>query len=195
MFSAACSERQCGGATRWSAAGGRDAPIAVFARGEQSGTTDVLKALVLGGKPIVASATRYESNEKLSDAVAADVNGFGYVGLAAVRSSKALMIEDKGALPLLPSPATLAAEDYLLTRRLYLYTPSKPSKAAQGRTETGPRPSAASASRERGAGSRTTKRAPPRRALAAASIVPPCSTTTFFTMASPRPVPSSFVVK
>ena len=120
-----------GEATRWSAVGGRDAPIVVYARGEESGTTDVVKALVLGGKPIAPSATRIESNEKLSDAVAADANGLGYVGLAAVRSSKPLMIEDNGALPLLPSPETLAAEDYLLTRRLYLYTPARPTEVAR----------------------------------------------------------------
>ena len=116
-----------GDITSWRDVGGRDAPIAVYARDERSGTLDLLKSVVLGGRAITTTARRFESSEKLSAAVAADADGIGFVGIGAVRSAKPLMLEGVGARPLVPSPATIANEDYLLTRRLYLYTPSKAS--------------------------------------------------------------------
>src|SRR5690606_22082390 len=51
----------------------------------------------------------------------------------------------------------------------------------------------ARAAAEPSAGTRTVKRAPPK-GLVAATTEPPCSTTIFFTMASPRPVPSRLPV-
>jgi phosphate binding protein len=120
---------------RWRDVGGRDAPIVVYARDQRSGTLEVLTSLVLGGKAIAPSATRFESSEKLSAAVASDANGIGFVGVAAVRSAKPVMVDGMGATPLVPSPATIATEDYPLTRRLYLYAPSKASEDARAFVE------------------------------------------------------------
>jgi phosphate transport system substrate-binding protein len=113
---------------RWREIGGRDAPIALYARDERSGTLDVVQSVILGGRDIAASAKRFESSEKLSAAVAADPDGIGFVGIGAVRSAKPVMLEGAGAGPLVPSPATIADEQYLLTRRLYLYVPAKASE-------------------------------------------------------------------
>jgi phosphate transport system substrate-binding protein len=120
---------------RWGDVGGRDAPIAVYSRDEGSGTLDMLKSLVLGGKAVAPTATRFESSEKLSAAVSGDANGIGFVGIAAVRSAKPVMLDGMGATPLVPSPATIAAEDYPLTRRLYLYAPAKASEETRAFVE------------------------------------------------------------
>ena len=114
-----------GEATRWSDVGGGQGAgtISLYARDDRSGTYDTFKTLVLGSHALAGGARRYESSDALADAVAADVNAIGFVGLAYVRSAKAVMVEDAHAAPLLPSPATVATEDYPLSRRLYLYAP------------------------------------------------------------------------
>src|SRR5271156_6450376 len=76
----------------WSAAGGRGGAIKLYARDNKSGTFDTFKSLVLGTGSMAASAQRFEDSTKLSDAVASDVNGIGFIGLPYVRSAKALAV-------------------------------------------------------------------------------------------------------
>jgi len=45
-----------------------------------------------------------------------------------VQESRALAVYENGAAPLLPSPFTVATEDYALSRRLFLYTPAHPGQ-------------------------------------------------------------------
>lgn len=98
--------------------------INVYARDNKSGTYDTFKALVLGKKvPLVKGANRYESNADLSDDVAKDPMGIGFVGLPYVRDSKAVAIAEKGALEKAPAAFDVATEDYPLSRRLYMYIP------------------------------------------------------------------------
>jgi phosphate transport system substrate-binding protein len=105
----------------WSDVGGPSQPIAIHARDDRSGTFDTFRHMVLGGQTLAADAKRYESSEALSDAVAADASAIGFIGLPYVRSAKAVLVQDGQSVPLLPSPMTLATEDYPLARRLYLY--------------------------------------------------------------------------
>lgn len=110
--------------TNWSAVGGADRAIQVYARDEQSGTWDTFKELVLAGKYALAgSALRYESNDELSEDVSGDPAGIGFAGFASVGRSKLLAIADGTAPALKPSELSVATEDYPLSRRLYLYTP------------------------------------------------------------------------
>jgi phosphate transport system substrate-binding protein len=112
------------GAVRsWSEIGGKSTPIHLFARDDRSGTYDTFKNMVLGKRPLDPGARRIESSEELSDAVAGDEGGVGFIGLPYVRSAKAVMVQETGSLPLLPSPMTVSTEDYPLARRLYLYAP------------------------------------------------------------------------
>lgn len=104
----------------WKALGGSDVPVRLYARDERSGTFDTFKSLVLGGLPL-ATAKRFESNRALVDSVLGDPAGIGFVGLNAVGKSKALAIADAQALAILPTAATVATEDYPLSRRLFLY--------------------------------------------------------------------------
>ena len=107
----------------WQAVGGASGPVTVYARDDKSGTYDTFKNLVLRDKHLAAEAKRFESSEELSDAVAADAGGIGFIGLPYVRSAKAVMVQDAGSVPLLPSPLTVSTEDYPLARRLFLYSP------------------------------------------------------------------------
>jgi phosphate binding protein len=112
----------------WSGVGAPAAPIVVLARDDKSGTFDTFQHLVLGKRKLAAKATRWADSDKLSDAVAADANAIGFIGLAYVRSAKALAVADKGATPNYPSVFTVTTESYLLSRRLYFYVPAKPTR-------------------------------------------------------------------
>jgi phosphate transport system substrate-binding protein len=120
-----------GAIRRWSEAGGPDEAIVVHARDDKSGTYDTFKHVVLGDGSLVSGAVRHESSEELSDAVAADPRAVGFIGLPYIRSAKAVMVQDEGSIPLLPSPMTVSTEDYPLARRLYLYLPLAASEAAR----------------------------------------------------------------
>lgn len=113
----------------WAQLGGKPGPVRVYARDDQSGTYDTFKSLVLGKKtPLSAGAKRFESNAKLSDAVAADVQGIGFVALPFVRKSRALALSDGEAGSITPQGFSVATEDYALARRLFMYVPQGDDK-------------------------------------------------------------------
>jgi phosphate transport system substrate-binding protein len=112
--------------TDWSQVGSLSGAIKIYARNDNSGTYDTFKSLVLAGKPLAAGAQRIEDSKALSDAVAADPYGIGFIGLPYIQSAKPIAVSDKGTLSLLPTRLTVGTEDYLLSRRLYLYTPANP---------------------------------------------------------------------
>lgn len=107
---------------------GRPGPITIYARDEKSGTYDTFKSLVLepGNNKLSPGALRFEDSNQLSDKVSSDPNGIGFIGLPYVRSAKALRVSAPGTQALLPSAFTVGREDYLLARRLFLYTPEQP---------------------------------------------------------------------
>ena len=116
-----------GRTTDWGAVGGRPGPVHLYARDDKSGTFDTFKALVLEAAPLAPGTKRFDDSNQLSDAVAADPAGIGFIGLPFVRSAKALAIAEVGAAALVPTVFTVATEDYPLSRRLYLYTAASPA--------------------------------------------------------------------
>jgi phosphate transport system substrate-binding protein len=110
----------------WLQVGGLDGAIHLYARDDKSGTYDTFRTLVLDNAALAASAKRVEDSRKLSDAVAQDPNGIGFVGLTYVQETEALAVYENGAAALLPTPFTVATEDYALSRRLFLYTAAQP---------------------------------------------------------------------
>lgn len=120
----------------WSQLGGAAGPIRVYARDDNSGTFDTFRSLVLGKKsPLIATARRFESNAELSDAVALDSGGIGFVGLPYVRQAKALAVADDIPLAIVPDRFTVATEDYVLARRLYFYLPEESTPQARSLAE------------------------------------------------------------
>ncbi|WP_426133820.1 substrate-binding domain-containing protein [Pseudomonas sp. PWP3-1b2] len=114
-----------GEVSTWEQLGGVGGTIHLYARDDQSGTYDTFKELVLRlrGKPLTASAKRFESSEALSDAVSHDPQGIGFIGLPYVRQAKAVAIVDGDSQPMLPLNSLIATEDYPLSRRLFFYLP------------------------------------------------------------------------
>jgi len=104
--------------------GNFEGPINIYARDDKSGTYDTFKGIVLKKTPLISTAKRFESNAELSDDVSRDKLGIGFTGLPYIRQSKALSVSDQGTTPVYPNFFTVATEDYLLARRLYLYLPA-----------------------------------------------------------------------
>lgn len=115
----------------WADLGGSPGPVSLYARDDKSGTFDSFSAMVLRGAAISGQARRYESTDQLSADVAADPRGIGFVGLAGVGRAKALAVSDAGTQPLVPSRLTVGTEDYVLSRRLFLYNGPTPSPLAR----------------------------------------------------------------
>jgi|GEM_PF-190149 len=111
----------------WSAVGGPAGPIHCYARDPKSGTTDTFRSLVLGkDTPLAPGAHEYEDSAELASDCAKDPAGIGFVGLPYIGQTKAVAIHEAGVTPLLPTRFTVATEDYLLSRRLFLYAPARP---------------------------------------------------------------------
>jgi phosphate transport system substrate-binding protein len=110
----------------WSEVGSQHGSINVYARDERSGTYDTFKSLVLGSKALVPTSKRFEDSRALSDAVAGDSEGIGFIGLPYILSAKAIAVAELGATAFQPNRLTVGTEDYPLSRRLYLYTPANP---------------------------------------------------------------------
>lgn len=109
----------------WSQVGGQPGRIHVYARDERFGTWDTFKYLVLDrhNQGLATTHRRFESDVRLSDSVAADPSGVGFVALPHIRNSKALAIADSAStMPIMPSRFNVETEEYALSRRFYMYT-------------------------------------------------------------------------
>jgi phosphate transport system substrate-binding protein len=113
-----------GKTTNWSQAGGAPAEVHPFIRDKQSGTYDAFIQLVNGGRDLPTDRAKVLDNAGIADAVAKDEGGVGFVGLAYVKDTKPVAVQDGDAAPLAPTPFAVATEDYAFSRRLYFYTPA-----------------------------------------------------------------------
>ncbi|WP_445768720.1 phosphate ABC transporter substrate-binding/OmpA family protein [Rheinheimera sp.] len=120
--------------SRWSELGGPELPIVLLARDDNSGTFDTFNSLVLKkyAKQLSAKAQRFESSTDLSVAVSQHEAAIGFIGLNYISYNKALAISEGAATtPIYPTRFTVSTEDYALSRRLYLYTPTSASQLAK----------------------------------------------------------------
>lgn len=111
----------------WQEIGGSNQKISLFARDDNSGTFDTFKSLVLDRHQVNLSeyAKRYESSGELSDMVFNTPGAIGFIGLSYVNKTKPLALSETGvALSFKPNLFTVSTEDYVLSRRLYMYYPS-----------------------------------------------------------------------
>ncbi|MGI9273521.1 MAG: phosphate ABC transporter substrate-binding/OmpA family protein [Endozoicomonas sp.] len=112
----------------WNQLGGLDLPVRLFARDDRSGTWDTFKSLVLAKKyPLSPEAKRFESNQVLSGEVANTPGGIGFVSLNTIGDAKPLRISDGTRRALKPELINVATEDYVLSRRLFMYLPEHDS--------------------------------------------------------------------
>lgn len=111
----------------WQEIGGPNQKISLFVRDDNSGTFDTFKSLVLKRHNLSLSdyANRYESSGELSDMVFNTSGAIGFIGLSYVNDNKPLALSETGvALSFKPNLFTVSTEDYVLSRRLYMYYPS-----------------------------------------------------------------------
>lgn len=110
--------------TQFAQLGGGSANVALYARDDASGTFDVFQQLVLRDKRLSASARRFEDGGALVAAVAKDPGGLGFVSMSQANAAsgvRTLAVAAVGGIPLVPTRLTVGTEDYVLSRRLYLY--------------------------------------------------------------------------
>ncbi len=111
----------------WQEIGGPNQKISLFARDDNSGTFDTFKSLVLSRHQLKLSdyAKRYESSGELSDMVYNTPGAIGFIGLSYVNDNKPLALSETGVdLSFKPNLFTVSTEDYVLSRRLYMYFPA-----------------------------------------------------------------------
>ena len=102
---------------------GPDLPVHVHAPAAGSENLDYLKQVVMGDtRGIAGNAARYNSGEMQSKAVNKDLGAIGFVELSYVRQNTGLNIATSCGLITTLSRFSIKTEEYLLTRRLYLYT-------------------------------------------------------------------------
>lgn len=116
-----------GAVADWGQIGGRPGAVKLFARDQHSGTFDTFQSLVLGKAKLDEKAQRFEDSRELANAVAAEPNGIGFIGLPYIGPTKAVAVVDKEADPLLPTVFTVSTEDYPLSRRLFFYVSTESS--------------------------------------------------------------------
>ena len=118
-----------GAISDWSQVGGAAGKINVYARDSKSGTFDTFKTLVLdpGNQKLTESARRLESSNELSDLVANDPSGIGFIGFAYVRSAKAVSLVNECGMSFVANTFGVKTEEYPLSRRLFLYSGKLPA--------------------------------------------------------------------
>ena len=119
--------------TDWKQVGGAPGRITIYSRDEKSGTYDVFNELILEpyNKRLASSAKLFTSNKSLSDKISTDVNGIGFTGIAYKNENRALSIKESCGIVSAPTVFNIKAEEYPLTRRLYLYTTALKSAHAR----------------------------------------------------------------
>ena len=120
-----------GAITDWSSLPGKKrGAIAVMARNGNSGTADSFRALALQGAALTPAATLFEDSHALAEAVAADPDAIGFVGWSYLDSgNRALRIGNRGSPARAPQWFSIATEEYLLSRRIYLYASERNAEA------------------------------------------------------------------
>ncbi len=122
-----------GAVTNWSAMGGPDRPVAVYADDSRSGTFDTIRRrLFTRAAALAATAEHFEAHEDVADAVAGDPGGIGFVALAYTRNARPVALARAcGLPPVEPTAFQVKTEEYPLSRRLYFYVGDRRSPVAE----------------------------------------------------------------
>jgi len=111
--------------TDWSQLGQQEAgPINLYIRNPNSGTRDTFDRLVMRGRKFafVPPDHQFSSSSELSEKVADDRHGIGFVGYPYRKPARELDIRQSCGITHRPTITTIKSEDYPLARRLFLYT-------------------------------------------------------------------------
>jgi phosphate transport system substrate-binding protein len=117
-----------GAVTNWKEVGGREAPIILYSRENNSGTYVYFKDHVLLGRDYSARCQTLPGTAAVVNAVARDPNGIGYGGAAYGKGVRELAVSRGAGSPAVkPGAETVKDGSYPITRSLYLYTRTRPA--------------------------------------------------------------------
>ena len=110
--------------TNWRELGGNDAPINVYIRDQNTGTSTVFDQLVMrpAGLEIRKDGLRASTDTSIVESVVVDPNGIGFTSFAGSDEAKSLTIEGVCGLQTPATAFSIQTEEYPLTRLLYAYT-------------------------------------------------------------------------
>ena len=112
----------------WAQLGQKAGPIHVYIPDDQQDSYQVFDQIVLKPRKLNVgpNVKQIASNGDAADAIAADPQGIGFTSISAKRNAKALNIQTACGIVEKATPFSVKSEEYLLSRRLYLYTRGKP---------------------------------------------------------------------
>ena len=102
----------------WKELGGPDAPINVYGRKEGSTTRDSIEELLMAGANLSRRIKQLKSAKELSDYVASDPNGIGYISIRTMEDTTRALSINGIAL----NEKNLLISAYPLTRPMFLVT-------------------------------------------------------------------------
>ncbi|MEI8394237.1 MAG: substrate-binding domain-containing protein [Rhodospirillaceae bacterium] len=111
--------------TDWGAVGGTPGPIALRLPDERSALPEIFQAQAMSGRRISPTAERFESSQEIAARVAAEPGTIALVSLAFIDQARALDIRSCSGI-VAPTPFSIKAGDYPLSRALYLYGKPQP---------------------------------------------------------------------
>jgi len=113
--------------TNWKQVGGEDAPIKLYGRENSSGTYAFFKEEVIKGD-YASSCQTLPGTGAVVNAVKKDKYGIGYGGAAYAKGVKHCLVKkDEKSAGILPTPETIANNQYPITRYLYMYLRNRPT--------------------------------------------------------------------
>ncbi len=114
--------------TNWKDLGGPDQPIILYGRENNSGTYTYFQQQILGGEDFAERCEPLPGTASVVHAVAHDVNGIGYGGIAWATTIKYAGIRvNDSAQAVLPSAATVSDRSYPISRELYFFLNGEPT--------------------------------------------------------------------
>jgi phosphate transport system substrate-binding protein len=121
------SDIYSGKVTNWKAVGGDDAPIKLYGRENSSGTYAFFKEEVVKAD-YAASCQTLPGTAAVVNAVKKDKYGIGYGGAAYASGVKHCAVKkDDKSKAIVPTPETIAKNEYPITRYLYMYLRNRPT--------------------------------------------------------------------
>ena len=113
--------------TNWSQVGGKNAPINVYRRDDESGSASDFASVVLApsNAKFAGNSTSFTNDINLVRSVMDDPNGIGFTSIAYQQNTRAIPLRGTCGFISSPSEFTVKTGEYPLARRVYLYTTNR----------------------------------------------------------------------
>jgi len=106
----------------WSALGGPNLRITPFTRSQRTGTRASFDGVVFGNSNTIQVARIAGTNESMSATISVTPGAIGFVGYAFINDAKPVSLVSSCGIETNPDTFSAKTEEYLMQRRLFLYT-------------------------------------------------------------------------